>query len=84
MSRLARPRLAPFLRACALALPVACAYPYRSLEREDWLKVKDGPDFETARAECEGHRDAQPFRYGGDPRRVFAGCMERHGWVPRR
>jgi hypothetical protein len=70
--------------ALALVFAAACAHPYRSLERDDWAQVREGPAFETARAGCEAHRDAQPFRYGSDPRRIFAGCMRRHGWEPRR
>lgn len=62
----------------ALLTATACAHRY-SENRDDWVGPRNG-DFDTDLKACRARMDAEPFRYGGDPRLIFLDCMEKRGW----
>ena len=73
-----RTRTMIWLLACVIVLATACAHRY-SRNREDWVGPRRA-NFWTDRDACQARMDAQPFRFGGDPRLVFLACMEERGW----
>ena len=65
--------------AVALLVLAGCAHRY-SEDRADWVGAREG-DFEADLAACREMMDAEPFRFGGDPRLVFLACMQDRGWI---